>query len=258
MKRVQVKKEKFNNEPVQWLDEKDSKIGFFKVNENFSIPSIAINITFKVADTLSPQTDSTKDLSSAITEDAAEKSKIKSQALSHIIADVWNTRLRKISNQISFSRAAVGVKVSLDTIELFVVAPEEIFERVIENVVSMINISGSQLAADEIAQAKITTMRFMKGNSSTIKKAVSNYDSLIIKQLKNNEKILNFYQNSKLSETQFEKPIIQYLFLEGDTSQSMAKRYAGKFFDQFQRTSKPWELPLIQNFNHKNLRIYRA
>jgi len=86
-------------------------------------------------------------------------------------------RLQKLSNQISFSRSLVIVKVSKNQVRLYVNAPQEVFERIIEHIVSLINVNYYQLSQDEISQAVITTVKFMKGNSTTIKKGVSLYDS---------------------------------------------------------------------------------
>ena len=65
-------------------------------------------------------------------------------------------------------------------------------------------------------------------------------------------------KKKKPSDLQFEKPSIQYLFIEGETSQIMARRFAGKFFEQFQFLTSNWKLPEVQSFSKKHMKIYRA
>jgi len=80
-----------------------------------------------------------------------------------------------------------------------------------------------------------------------------------VKELETNQSIIEFFmKNNKPSDLKFEKPSIQYLFIEGETSQNMARRYAGKFFEQFQVLNEKWKLPEVKNFSKKHLRIYRG
>ena len=99
----------------------------------------------------------------------------------------------------------------------------------------------------------------MKGSSSTIRKAVSLYDSLMIKEMETNEDIIKFLsKNSKPEKQELTKPILQYLFIEGETTKEMANIYAKKLFSQFESKTEKWKMPKIRNFSKYDIKLFRA
>lgn len=192
------------------------------------------------------------------TEGNYEQSQIKSQGLSNIIAHIWSQHLRNLNNQIAYAKSEVSVNVSVDKIILSISAPDEIFERIVDKVLQQINIEGKDLNYEEISQATINNIRYMKGLKSTIKKAVSKYDALVVKEIVTNEEILDFYKRATNVDMQFTKPVIQYFYIEGDTDKDKAKKIVNKFVNIFSQDKEDYKLPTVQNFLSNKLKIFRS
>ena len=102
-------------------------------------------------------------------------------------------------------------------------------------------------------------IRELRGMTETSNIANSKYNSLIVKEYVTNKEIINYFQKITSLELKFKNPIIEFLFVEGNTNKKVANSFVKELSSIFKiNYKKAWILPELQNFNNHKLKIFRA
>lgn len=158
-----------------------------------------------------------------------------------------------------YSRSKIRVENQIDRLKLTVLASEEIFPKIIDQVISSIDIKGLDLNFSEISQATIDIVRSMQANKSTHQRANDDWLSLITKGRATKSELIASCENLTILKINFLKPVIEYIFISSPYPKPQSSALATKFLHPFTHLNhNHWPLPTLQNFSSKNLLIHRA